>query len=373
MDNRELLHTIALTQIKGIGLMTAKKLCERIGSVSEIFENHRNIRDVIPDASDKLVNLLKDTDGALERAERELETVGKKNIECLLYRDEKYPRKLLECDDAPLVLFSCGNAELNRRHVVSIVGTRRCSNYGKDICRNFIAELKEMDPDILIVSGLAYGIDICAHREALHNGMQTTAVLAHGLDNIYPNTHRQTAAEMTKNGSLLTEYLTGTAIERGNFVQRNRIVAGISDVTIVVESGERGGSLITANLAHSYQREVCAFPGRVYDEGSKGCNRIIHNNMAHCIRTTADLFEVMSWKPATAEPKPVEQDLFVTLTEEERKVADCLKDAEDKAVNQIVTETGLPFSAVSVVMFELESKGIVDFIGATRYRLLRRV
>lgn len=373
MNNKELLHTIALTQIKGIGLVTARKLSGRVEYISDIFENHRNIRDVIPDASDALVHILDDVSDALGRAEKELDFVCKKNIECLMYSDEKYPQRLLECDDAPLVLFVCGNADLNRKHIVSMVGTRRCSNYGKDVCRNFIAELKELDPDILIVSGLAYGIDVCTHKESLRNGLQTLGILAHGLDRIYPSVHRQTAVEMTKNGGLLTEYLSKTTPEKGNFVQRNRIVAGISDATIVVESAEKGGSLITANLAHSYQREVFAFPGRVYDDSSKGCNRIIHNNMAHSIRSARDLLEIMNWKPMESDFQPMQQQLFVKLTDDERKITDCLKEAEDKSVNQIVSETGLSFSSVSVMLFELENKGIIDFIGATRYRLLRRV
>lgn len=373
MNSKELLHTIALTQIKGIGLMTARKLCERVSSASDILENHRNIRDVIPDASDALVNLLYNTDAALERAEQELEFISKKNIECLTYSDEKYPQRLLECDDAPLVLFSYGNADLNKHHVISIVGTRRCTNYGKDICRSFIAELRELDPNILIVSGLAYGIDICAHREALHNHIQTTGVLAHGLDTVYPSMHRQTAAEMTRCGSLLTEYLTQTTPDKGNFVQRNRIIAGLSDATIVVESAERGGSLITANIAHSYQREVLAFPGRVYDDCSRGCNRIIHNNMAHSLRSAADLFEIMNWNPTATDLKPRQQELFVKLTTNEQKIIDCLAEAEDKPINQIVLETELSFSDVSIMLFELENKGMIDFTGATRYRLLRRM
>ena len=373
MDSNEILHTIALTQIKGVGLITAKRLCEHVASVSQIFENRSNIRDIVPDASDTLVALLQDSDDALARAEQELEFIEQKNMRCIIYSDPDYPQRLLECDDAPLALFSCGSADLNPRHVVSIVGTRRCTNYGKDVCRNFIAELKEMDPGVLIVSGLAYGIDVCAHKESLRNGLQTVGVLAHGLDTVYPRMHRQVAVEMIKNGGLLTEYLTNTTPEKGNFVQRNRIVAGMSDATIVVESAERGGSLITANLAHSYGREVFAFPGRVYDEYSKGCNRIIYNDMARSIRSTADLFEVMNWHSGATSARPLQQELFLSFTDDERKVAECMKGSDGMSINQIVAATGLSFSGVSVILFELEGKGVVDFIGGARYRLLREL
>ena len=369
--DKETLYAIALTQVKGIGVQLARQLYERAGSATALFENRHNLQDIIPDANARLVSLMQDLDIPLRRAEQEAELIGRKAMECVDIRDERYPLRLRECDDAPLVLYFCGNANLNRRHVVSIVGTRRCTAYGRDICRQFVADLKDADPDMLIVSGLAYGIDICAHREALANGLDTIAVLAHGLDRIYPYPHRGTATEMTKHGGLLTEYTTGTTPERGNFVQRNRIVAGLSDVTVVVESAEKGGSLITANIAHSYQREVAAFPGRIFDEYSKGCNRIIQNEMARPIRSAKDLFSIMNWQAQAAKPKAVQQDLFVSLTTDEQRIVECLKSADDKAINQIVGETGISYSGISVMMFELENKGIVEFLGSTRYRLRR--
>ena len=184
--------------------------------------------------------------------------------------------------------------------------------------------------------------------------------------------HRKTAVEMTRQGGLLTEYLSDTTPEKGNFVQRNRIVAGLSDVTIVVESAEKGGSLITASLAHGYNREVLAFPGRIYDEHSKGCTRIIQNEMARPLRSAEDLFAIMNWKPRSGERKQKQQELFLSLTDKQRRVVDVLKTSDDVAISQVVTETGMPFSEISVLMFELENMGVVDFVGATRYRLLRR-
>jgi DNA processing protein len=369
---KEILYTIALTQVKGVGVYQARLLYERAGSATTLFENHRNLLDVIPDARPELVNLMKDVDLPLKRAEQELEFMAGKAVQCITCSDERYPRRLMECQDAPLVLYFCGCADLNKPRVISMVGTRRCTNYGRDICSDFVKQLKEADPDILVVSGLAYGIDICSHRAALANGMDTVAVMAHGLDRVYPSLHRKTAVEMTRQGGLLTEYPSGTTPEKGNFVQRNRIVAGLSDATIVVESAEKGGSLITANLANSYGREVFAFPGRIYDAYSMGCNRIIQNEMARPIRSAADLFAIMNWKPKGGEPKPKQQDLFLDLTDKQRRVVDVLKTADDVAISQVVTETGMPFSEISVLMFELENMGVVDFVGATRYRLLRR-
>lgn len=373
MDNEnELLCTIALTQIKGVGPGTARSLCEAAGGAVQVMEHRNSLKDIVPDASPHLLELMTGADWAMERAKREMEQMQSKKIDCITFTDPRYPQRLLECPDAPIVLYHCGNANLNAKHIISMVGTRKCTDYGRDICRNFVAELKELFPDALIVSGLAYGIDIHSHKAAIANGMPTIGVLAHGLDRIYPYANRQTAVEMTKHGGLLTEYVMGTTPEKGNFVQRNRIVAGISDVTIVVESADKGGSLITANIAHSYQREVLAFPGRVYDEMSKGCNRIIQNEMAHAIRSAEDFCNIMGWAPETPQHSPVQQELFVELTSEEQKITDCLGTADSKPVSAIVAETGLTFSRVSVMMFNLENKGIVQLTGGARYRLLRR-
>lgn len=368
----ELLCTIALTQIKGVGPGSARALCEAAGGAVHVMEHRNSLKDIMPDVSPHLVELMADADRALDRAKREIEQMQSKKIECITFNDPRYPQRMLECPDAPIVLYHCGNTDLNAKRIISMVGTRKCTDYGRDICRNFVAELKELCPDALIVSGLAYGIDVHSHKAALDNGLPTVGVLAHGLDRIYPYANRQTAVQMTKNGGLLTEYVMGTTPEKGNFVQRNRIVAGISDVTVVVESADKGGSLITANMAHSYQREVLAFPGRVYDEMSMGCNRIIQSEMAHAIRSAKDLCYIMGWETETPQHSPVQQELFVQLTNEEQKIVDCLNTADSKTVSAIVAETGLAFSRVSVTMFNLENKGIVQLTGGARYRLLRR-
>ena len=373
MDTQEIISTIALTKLKGLGLLNARTLMDTLGSATEVFAHRKDIVSLIPDASQRLIAALADTGSALKTAEEEMEFIEVKHLKALTLYDENYPQRLKECEDAPLVLYSCGTADLNSQRIISIVGTRKCSEYGREVCQNFIADLKRYYPDTLIVSGLAYGIDICAHRAALDNGMSTVGVLAHGLDTIYPSMHRKTAADMVhQQGGLLTEYTTHTTPEKGNFVRRNRIVAGMCDACIVVESSQRGGSLITAELALEYNREVLAFPGRVYDECSKGCNNLIRSQQATLITCAEDLLQAMGWKnPLAKAPKQkaVQQDLFPELTDEERAIVNTLKNVDDKHVNQIAIDTNIPYARVSMLLFDLEMNGIVKALGGARYRL----
>ena len=373
MDTQEIISTIALTKLRGLGLLNARTLMDTLGSATEVFAHRKDIVSLIPDASQRLVAALADTGSALKTAEEEMEFIEAKHLKALTLNDENYPQRLKECEDAPLVLYSCGTADLNSQRIISIVGTRKCSEYGREVCENFIADLKRYYPDTLIVSGLAYGIDICAHRATLDNGMSTVGVLAHGLDTIYPSMHRKTAADMVhQQGGLLTEYTTHTTPEKGNFVRRNRIVAGMCDACIVVESSQRGGSLITAELALEYNREVLAFPGRVYDECSKGCNNLIRSQQATLITCAEDLLQAMGWKnPLAKAPKQkaVQQDLFPELTDEERAIVNTLKNVDDKHVNQIAIDTNIPYARVSMLLFDLEMNGIVKALGGARYRL----
>lgn len=363
-NSEEILSLMALTRVHGLGLAHARKIVERVGSAADIMQYRKSIRDIIPDASTRLVNALADSsvNECIERAKTEIEFMNKHNIRAIGINDYNYPQRLKECDDSPLVLFFIGSLlpqtieyeipgespltageqqpddninhftsertfdlsgkGFNRKKVISIVGTRHCSEYGKDICRNLIRELSEMYPDIIIVSGLAYGVDICAHREALNYGMDTIGVLAHGLDMIYPALHRQTAYKMISQGGLLTEYMSNTNPDKGNFVRRNRIVAGMCDATVVVESADKGGSLITASIAQSYNRDVLAFPGRVNDQYSIGCNKLIRNNVATLIQNADDLLDALCWEnpkdKATAKPKQL--SLFEDYTDEERQI-----------------------------------------------------
>lgn len=369
---KEIIDAIALTQVPGIGTAGAFKLVKAAGSASTIIDNHRNLRDVIPDVAQKIVDALADISQPYSHAQREADFIDSKNMKCLLYGHNDYPIRLTECEDAPLLLYYCGNADLNRKHVISMVGTRRNTPYGADLCREFISELKSIDPDVIVVSGLAYGIDICSHRNALENGLDTVGVLAHGLDKIYPSVHRQTAVQMTRHGGLLTEYITNTTIEKVNFVSRNRIVAGIADAVLVVESAAKGGSLITANIAQSYGRELFAFPGRIHDEASKGCNRLIHSSMALSIESASDVYKSMGWEiKDTNSKQPVQQKLFVDLNEDESRVLDVIRKHEICQIGQITTETGIPYSLVSATLFMLEDKKLVTMMGAGRCRALQ--
>lgn len=274
MNEKELLCRMALPLLPGIGLVGARHLIQAAGSAAMLFEHARELPALLPGVTPKVATTFQHTE-VFRLCEAELSFAQKHQIRCLTEDDEAYPSRLRECPDAPLVLFYKGSANLNSRHILSIVGTRNATDYGKGLCQRFMQELSALLPDVLIVSGLAYGIDIHAHREALTHGFDTVGVLAHGLDRIYPAVHRRTATEMLTQGGLLTEFMSGTNPDRQNFVKRNRIVAGISDATLVIESGPKGGSLITAEIAESYQRDCFAFPGRVGDTYSTGCNLLI--------------------------------------------------------------------------------------------------
>lgn len=374
MNTQEIISSIALTKLNGLSLLNARTLLDSLGSASEVFAHRKDIVGVIPDASQRLVAAFDHTDEALRLAEEEMKFVEQKRLRVLTLNDVDYPQRLRECEDAPLVLYYCGSANLNSQRVISIVGTRKCSEYGREVCNNFIADLKRYYPDTLIVSGLAYGIDVCAHRAALDNGMSTIGVLAHGLDTIYPSMHRQIAADMVhRQGGLLTEYGVHTTPEKGNFVRRNRIVAGMCDACIVVESSERGGSLITAELAMEYNRDVFAFPGRVYDEYSRGCNNLIRRQQATLLTCAADLLDAMGWDnplKKDSKRKVVQRELFPDLTDEERALVNTLKDVDDKHINQIAIDANIPYSRASMILFDLEMKGVVKALGGARYKII---
>lgn len=377
MITQETLNMIALTKMKGLTLLNAKMLLDCIGSATDIMTMRDDIVERVPNASKRFVEALKNVYPCLEAAEREAEFINSNNIKVMTICDDDYPQRLKECEDAPLVLYSCGSADFNSKKVVSIVGTRKCTEYGRELCDNFVAELKRHCPDTIIVSGLAYGIDICAHKASLHEGLDTAGVLAHGLDTIYPAAHRDVAAQMAKGGgALLTEYTSKTVPEKGNFVRRNRIVAGMCDACVVVESSARGGSLITADLALNYNREVFAFPGRIYDERSAGCNNLIKKHCATLLTSVADFIETMGWSDAAAKParqQAYQQELFPDLTDEEKALVNALKDVDAKHINQIVVETNIPYARASMIFFELEMKGIVKALGGARYHLVRKM
>jgi len=371
-SEQEIIYAIALSKLNGIGIINANLIYQAFGNATSVFEHRNDIRSVIPDASDRIVNIFRDVDYALKEAEREMQFIHGKSVTCLTQSDPAYPHRLMSCPDAPLVLFYCGNADLNKAKVVSMVGTRKITPYGADLCKTFIADLQRICPDVMIVSGLAYGVDIHSHRAALANGMDTVGVLAHGLDRIYPFPHRQTAVEMTRQGGLLTEYTSGTAPERYNFVGRNRIVAGMCDQCIIVESAAKGGSLITANLAFGYNRSVFAFPGRTTDKYSAGCNKLIQQQKASIINSADDFIELCGWSDiSSASSRPQQQELFLDLTEGERAIVDVMRGYDDLSVNDITNRVGYAYFKTSAMLFDLEMKCVVSAIGGGRYRLTR--
>ena len=370
MSNEEIYYTIALTRMTGFNQQQALQLYRELGSAQAVYEHRQDIGDVVADCSPRLVESLKNWDEALKRAAAEMTFVTKHGIRALTLADEDYPARLRECDDAPVILYYKGNCDLNRQRIVGIVGTRRCTAYGQDLTRRFVSRLRELCPDVLIVSGLAYGIDICAHRESLTCGMDTVGVLAHGLDTIYPSHHRQTAAEMVSHGGLLTEYMSQTEPFANNFRQRNRIVAGMSDAIVVCESAYKGGALITARVAQDYGRDVFAFPGAVGAPYSEGCNRLIRDNKAGLITSADDFVESMGWQTATQQPEVVERQLFPDLTPDEQAVVAQLQQWGDLQLNILSVKTNIPIGQLTALLFSLEMKGVVRPMAGATYHLI---
>lgn len=377
----EHLYSLALTQVPGIGLIGAHRLIEAVGSASVVLKEAKRLKDMIPGISAKVTDTLSQCDlsNILRICEAELRFAESNHIQCLGIKDETYPSRLRECDDAPIILFYRGNADLNSLHIINLVGTRHATDYGKTFCDTFIKDLSQLLPDTIIVSGLAYGIDIQAHRAALTCGMNTIGVLAHGLDRIYPAPHRQTAAKMLSQGGLLTEFPSGTNPDRQNFIKRNRIVAGISDATIVVESGDKGGSLITADIAESYHRDCFAVPGRTSDKYSSGCNNLIRNNRATLLQSAEDFLEAMSWSKKEIKStshknihqEGIQRQLFPELSSEEEMIIKLLeKQPDGLQVNTLVVNTNIPINKITGILFDLEMKGIVRAMTGGMYKLL---
>ncbi len=366
---------MALTQVPSISLTNLHQLVEEMGSATAIYEHCRDMRELLPAASQKTLDALANMGSHLKRAEEELKFCQKGGLRCLGIGDEDYPQRLRDCIDAPILLYYRGTANLNSQHIVSMVGTRQITGYGKELCHSFVRDLKQLCPDAFVVSGLAYGVDVHCHRAALDEGLETVGVLAHGLDQIYPRYHRETAKQMLNQGGLLTEYMSGTAIDKRNFVQRNRIVAGLADAVIVVESAEKGGSLITADIALSYDRQVWAFPGRVHDTYSFGCNKLIFSNKASLLTQAEDFCLAMGWIDDVQHQKQltegVQQELFADYSEEEQRVLQALAKDDGKQINILAVETNIPIGQLSSLLFSLEMKGAVQMLVGGKYKIRR--
>ena len=370
--NDILKYQIGISLINGIGPVLARNLIAYVGGVEAVFTESVKNLSTIPGIGTVLASTIKGAN-VLKRAEEEIDFIEKHNITPLFFTSDKYPRKLSYCEDAPLMLYVKGNTIFEMRPVLSIVGTRRATNSGKILCEQFVKELSEMYPDVLIVSGLAYGIDICAHKAALKYGLDTVAVVAHGLDRIYPYVHRNVAKDMIGNGgAVITEFLSGTNPDRHNFVQRNRIIAGLSDSVVVVESGIKGGALITARIASSYSRDVLAFPGNPQDEMSKGCNYLIKRNIAALIENIDDLEYALGWESKNKNSVGDRQrKLFVEFNSDEEKLLyNILTDEKEMTASALSLKSKLPVSQVNALLLNLEFAGLVKALPGNAFRVL---
>ncbi|MBR6997915.1 MAG: DNA-processing protein DprA [Prevotella sp.] len=374
MQEQDILYTLALTRMTGFNFATALRLYQELGSGRGVWEHRNDVKEVLPDCTDRLAANLKDWSMALTRAEQEMAFIEKHHLQVLCHGDSRYPQRLMECPDAPIVLYYLGNADLNAQRVVNIVGTRHCTPYGQDLVRRLVADLRQLCPQVLIVSGLAYGVDICAHRQALQQGLETVGVLAHGLDDLYPPRHRETAKQMLTQGGLLTEYMSETNADKANFVRRNRIVAGMSDATILVESAAKGGGLITANIAQDYNRAVFAFPGAVGAPYSEGCNHLIRDNGAALITSAADIVNFMGWQNDAqllqAKTVGIERDCFPNLSDEEMAVVNVLQATGDMQQSVLAVKTNIPIGQLTALLFQLEMKGVVRPLAGGNFHLL---
>ena len=374
MNEQQLLYNIALTRIGHFSLASALHLYRTLGSGEEIFLHRNEAQDILPDCSPRLIDNLKDWSEPLKRAEVELEFCRNNNIRVLCLGDDNYPKRLEDCADAPLVMYYKGNANLNQSRVINIIGTRHCTTYGADFIRRFIHDLKALCPEVLVVSGLAYGVDINAHQQALAVGYETVGVVAHGLDYLYPAAHKDVAREMVNHGGLLTEFMTCTNADKGNFVRRNRIVAGMSDACILIESAAHGGGMITAGIAFDYGREVFALPGRVGDHFSEGCNNAIRENKAMLLTSVEDFVKTMGWEDDAlrieAQKKGIERQLFPDLSPEQQRIVDVLTKSNDLQLNQLSVKTCIPIGDITSILFQMEMMGVVKPMAGGNYHLL---
>ncbi|HTF03756.1 MAG TPA: DNA-processing protein DprA [Bacteroidia bacterium] len=361
----EYLARVALTMIPGIGPVISKKLVTHCGSAEAVFREKKKHLEVIQGIGTITAKLLVNA-SCHQRAEEELRRIEKTGIRMLYFTEKEYPSRLKHCYDSPPLLYYKGSADLNAQKIVAIIGTRSITDYGKQLTEKLVSDLQSWNP--LIISGLAYGVDICAHRAALENGLDTIGVLAHGLDEIYPRVHSGTAKKMLHQGGLLTDFPCETNPDRENFPQRNRIVAGLADAVIVVESGERGGSMITTEFANNYNRDVFAFPGRVGDVCSAGCHRMIKTHKAYLIESAADVAKAMGWEDQNTTPKMVQSQMRA-FTDEEEKIVAAMRGQGNVHIDEICTLSEFSSGKTSAMLLQLEFAGVVKSLPGKMFRL----
>lgn len=385
---------LALSRMGYHNITVLRELYNAWGSMADIVKQHAHPEQLAPNMPERLLAAFAHTDEHLKRADEEMRFAQDNNISIITLADEAYPQRLKACFDAPLALFFKGNANLNAKHCISIVGTRKATPYAADCIAQLTARLKQLCPDILIVSGLAYGVDIMAHRQAIDHALPTVAVLAHGLDTLYPTRHRKEATLMMQNGGLLTEYFSQSKIDKRNFLQRNRIVAGMSAATLLVESAEHGGGLVTCRLAQSYQHDVFAIPSNINNPYSVGCNRLIRDNVAGLVTSAEDILKAMSWEEdilemssANASSRDASSRYSSSISSSlntvsgvgttsastakipngAQAVLDVLTKENDLHIDIIATRAGLPVNKVLALLFQLEMSGMVSSLSGGRY------
>ena len=355
MKEEKLLAILRLQKSKAIGDILAKKLIVNVGDVEQIFKEKASTLEKINGIGAYALKHLFDKKN-IEFAEQELNYILKNNIEYSYFLEDDYPKNLQNCIDSPVLIFKDGNINLNNSKIISIVGTRNMSSYGRDFTNKLIEELAEHNP--IIVSGFAYGVDICAHKAAVKNNLQTIAVLAHGFEQIYPKVHKKHINQLNENGGFLTEFWSEEQPLRENFLKRNRIVAGISTATIIIESADKGGSLVTADIANSYHRDVFAVPGRTTDVYSKGCNNLIKNNKAHLLTSSKDIIKMLNWDVAKKPIKTIQKQLFVKLNLQEQLIYDYLQKNGKQLLDVIALDCNIPLFQLSSILLQMELKGI---------------
>ena len=363
--NEEVKYQIALTLLPGIGDINGKKFVQYCGSARAIFEETRKSLEKISGMREASIDAICKPSTYLKRADEEIEFMEKNGIAPLFFLDSNYPRRLLQCDDSPMLLYYKGTANLNATKVVAIVGTRNITDYGKENCGQLVEDLK--DDDVLIVSGLAYGVDTAAHKASVKNGIPTIGVMGCGLQQIYPAPNKKLASDMVElGGGLLTEYISGTEPDRENFPRRNRIIAGMADAVVVVESALKGGSLITADIANSYNRDVFAYPGRIMDLYSQGCNYLIRTNRAHLMESVANLRYIMRWD--VKEKMERQTSIFRDFTDEERQIMDCFGSNSMVSLDDIIVKTGMTTTKIAALLLNLEFDGVLMALPGKRYQ-----
>ncbi len=357
MDQKELIYQIGLTLLPNIGDVNAKSLVSYCGSAGEVFKTKEKLLQKIPGIGVINAKKIISNKDVLKRAEEEVEFILKYKIKPIFFTDVEYPQRLKFCNDSPVMMFYKGNANLNAEKIVAVVGTRKPDDYGKELTQRLLNDLA--GSGILVISGLAYGVDGHAHKYALDNGLQTVGVVAHGLDRVYPTAHTALAKKMLKNGGLLTDFMSGTNPDAVNFPKRNRIVAGLCDALVVIQSKREGGSLITATIASSYNKDVFAFPGEAGNDLSEGCNGLIKRNKAALIENSADLLDAMNWAEQDKKPKRKQIPLIISLSEDEQKIAKTFVQKKQLHLDEICYASEMSVSAVSTLLLQLEFNNLI--------------